>query len=537
MGDWGDAQIPATAGTGVSEHRRVVVIGAGFAGIGLGIRLLQEGIDDFVVLEKAAEVGGTWEANTYPGIQCDIPSHLYSLSFMPNPGWSRTFSEGAEIWDYLRRCAREGGVTPHLRLGCEVLAAEWDEAEQRWVIETSKGPLSASVLIAATGGLSEPAIPDIPGLGSFGGALFHSARWDHEQEIRGKRVAVVGTGASAIQIVPQLQPEAEKLFVFQRTPPWVMPHRDRPIGRIERRLYQRFPLAQRLSRGWSYLLRESIVPALVGNPDRLKRLERIGRNHLRRQVPDPELRARLEPSYRLGCKRILPSNEWYPALQKPNVELISGGVSEFRREGPVGADGSLREVDVVVMATGFNVAHPEFGRRLKGPEGTLGETYESEGAQAYLGAAAAGFPNLFTLAGPNTGLGHTSIIYMIESQLNYVLDALRLIEQRKIGRFEVRTEVQRAYNTDLQRRLSGAVWESGGCANWYLDEHGRNVVIWPRQTWSFRSLTRRFDPSSYLLEPAVSATVSSTDATKASTSSASVSQEHISRTVPASSQT
>ncbi len=326
----------------MSEHHRVAVIGAGFSGIGLGIRMLQEGIDDFIVLEKAAEVGGTWEANTYPGIQCDIPSHLYSLSFMPNPGWTRTFSEGAEIWDYLRRCVRDGGLTPHLRLGCEVLDAEWDEEGKRWRIETSGGSLSATVLIAANGPLSEPAIPDIPGLDGFSGALWHSARWDHEMELRGKRVAVVGTGASAIQIVPRIQPEVEKLYVFQRTPPWVMPHRDRAIPRGERLLYERIPLAQRLSRGWSYLLRESIVPGLIRNPDRLSRMERIGRAHLRRQVQDPALRARLEPSYRIGCKRILPSNDWYPALQAPNVELVSSAVSAMRPQGRSAPTGRRR---------------------------------------------------------------------------------------------------------------------------------------------------------------------------------------------------
>ncbi len=515
-----------------ASHHRVVVIGAGFAGIGLGIRMLREGIDDFVVLEKAGDVGGTWVANTYPGVQCDIPSHLYSFSFMPNPGWTRTFSVGAEIWDYLRRCARDGGVAPHLRLGCELLGAEWDEEETRWRLETSDGPLSATVLVAATGPLSEPAIPEIPGLGSFEGALFHSARWDHGQDLRGKRVAVVGTGASAIQIVPRIQPEVAHLHVFQRTPPWVMPHRDRRIPRAERLLYQRFPPAQRLSRGWSYLLRESMVPALIGNPERLKRIERIGRAHLRRQVPDPQLRARLEPSYRIGCKRILPSSEWYPALQQPNVELVTGGVSEMRPGGPVGADGTMREVDAVVLATGFNVSHPEFGHRLIGPGGTVGQAWESDGAQAYLGAAIAGFPNLFTLLGPNTGLGHNSIVYMIESQLNYLLDALRLMEARQIERIEVRPEVQNAYNADLQRRLAGAVWSSGGCVNWYIDEDGRNVAIWPRQTWSFRRLTRRFDPGSYRLGPAPPAAASAREAEKASTSSGAVSQEHISRTVP-----
>ena len=514
---------------GQVPHHRVVVIGAGFAGIGLGIRMLREGIDDFVVCERADDVGGTWEANTYPGCQCDIPSHLYSFSFMPNPGWSRTFPEQPEIWEYLRRCAESGGVTPHLRLGCEVTDAVWDEAQARWKIETTQGPLSADVLVAGTGPLSEPAIPDIPGLGSFGGAVFHSARWDHEHDLRGERVAVIGTGATAIQVVPAIQPEVGRLHVFQRTPPWVMPHRDRAVSRVERLLYGTLPAAQRALRGFSYALRETMVPALVGNPERLKRIERIGRAHLRRQVPDPELRARLEPSYRIGCKRIVPSNDWYPALQKPNVEVVTDGIAEVRPEGIVGADGVLRELDAIVLATGFNVFDPEFAHRVRGAGGTLAEAWSGDGAQAYLGATVAGFPNLFLLLGPNTGLGHNSIVYMIESQLNYVIDALGVMESQGVDRVEVRPDVQWAYNVDLQRRLAGAVWSSGGCANWYTDDQGRNIAIWPRQTWSFRRLTRRFDCGSYLLEPA---TASASRAANASTSSAVVSQEHISLTVP-----
>lgn len=511
---------------GQPPHHRVVIIGAGFAGIGLAIRMLGEGIDDFAVLERADDVGGTWEANTYPGCQCDIPSHLYSFSFMPNPGWSRTFPEQPEIWDYLRRCARDGGVTAHLQLNCEVTAAEWDEEALRWRIETSGGPLTCDVLAPGTGPLSEPAIPDIPGLDSFRGALFHSARWDHRHDLRGERVAVVGTGASAIQIVPSIQPEVGRLHVFQRTPAWVMPHRDRAVSGIERFLYRVFPPAQRALRGFSYAIRETMVPALVGKPSRLRRIERIGRAHLRRQVPDTDLRARLEPSYTIGCKRILPSHAWYPALQKPNVELVTDGISEVRPEGIVSGDGTLRELDAIVLATGFNVFDPEFAHRVRGPDGTLAEVWSGGGAQAYLGGSVAGFPNLFLLLGPNTGLGHNSIVYMIESQLNYVIDALRVMATQGLGRVEVRLEVQRAYNADLQRRLAGAVWSSGGCTNWYTDQSGRNIAIWPRQTWSFRRLTRRFDPGSYLL-----AAASANDAAKASTSSAVVSQEHISRTV------
>jgi cation diffusion facilitator CzcD-associated flavoprotein CzcO len=512
----------------LNEHHRVVVIGAGFAGIGLAIRMLREGIDDFVVLERADDVGGTWEANTYPGCQCDIPSHLYSFSFMPNPGWSRTFPEQPEIWDYLRRCAADGGVTPHLRLGCEVTGAEWNGEEALWMLDTPGGGLTASILVAGTGPLSEPAVPDIPGLESFRGAAFHSARWDHDHDLHEERVAVIGTGASAIQIVPNIQPEVGRLHVFQRTPPWVMPHRERAVTRAERLLYRAFPPAQRAFRGFSYALRETMVPALVGDPSRLRRIETIGRAHLRRQVHDPELRARLEPSYRIGCKRILPSNDWYPALQEPNVEVVTDSIAEVRPEGILTDDGVLRELDAIILGTGFNVFDPEFSHRVRGRTGTLADAWNREGSQAYLGTSVSGFPNLFLLLGPNTGLGHNSIVYMIESQLNYVIDALRVVDGRGVSRFEVRPEVQHAFNADLQRRLAGAVWSTGGCSNWYIDDHGRNIAIWPRQTWSFRRLTRRFDPGSYLLEPAAAAASS---AARRSTSSGVVSQEHISLTV------
>jgi cation diffusion facilitator CzcD-associated flavoprotein CzcO len=488
-------------GDGAAPHHRVAVVGAGFSGLGAAIRMRQAGIEDFVVLERADEVGGTWQANTYPGCQCDVASHLYSFSFMPNPDWSRGYSHQREIWNYLRRCADRGGVRPHLRLGCEVLEARWVEGDGRWRIETSAGPLTADVVIAGPGGLSEPSIPDFPGLESFAGPVFHSAAWDHDVDLRGKRVAVIGTGASAIQVVPSIQPDVARLDVFQRTPPWIVPHRDRPIGRLKRWLYRTFPPMQKLARAGVYMSREPLVLGLVHRPGLLRAVERIALRHMKRQVPDPELRRRLTPAYRIGCKRILPSNDWYPALGRDNVEVVSDGVAEVRPEGILDRAGNLHELDVIVMATGFKVMDLPIAERLRGREGTLAEAWRDR-MEAYLGTTISGFPNLFLLVGPNTGLGHNSIVYMIESQLNYVLDGLRVMGERELASVEVRPEVQREFNADLQRRLRGTVWDSGGCASWYLDSRGCNRTIWPRQTWSFRRMTRRFDPASYRLEPA-----------------------------------
>ena len=512
-------------GGGSVPHHRVAVIGAGFAGLGAAIRMRQAGIDDFVVLERAHEVGGTWEANTYPGCQCDVASHLYSFSFMPNPDWSRGYSEQPEILDYLRRCADRGGVRPNLRLGCEVLGATWEEGDQRWHIETSTGSLTADVLVAAQGGLSEPSIPDFPGLETFSGPVFHSAAWDHDVDLRGKRVAVIGTGASAIQVVPNIQPEVARLDVFQRTPPWIVPHRDKPIGRVKRFLYRAFPPLQKLARAGIYMSREPLVIGLVHRPRMLRFVERLAKRHMYSQVPDRELRRRLLPDYRIGCKRILPSNNWYPALTKDNVELVSDGVAEVRPEGIVDAADNLHELDVIVMTTGFKVMDVPIAERVRGRNGTLAETW-SGGMQAYLGTTVSGFPNMFMLVGPNTGLGHNSIVYMIESQLNYLIDALRVMERHQLASVEVRPEALAAYNEDLQRRLEGSVWNSGGCASWYLDAHGHNRTLWPRQTWTFRRLTRRFDPVSYRVTAADRRDANS------STSPSVVSQEHISRTTP-----
>jgi cation diffusion facilitator CzcD-associated flavoprotein CzcO len=476
---------------------RIAIVGTGFSGLGMAVRLKREGIDDFVVLERNLGVGGTWWDNTYPGCQCDVPSHLYSFSFAPNPDWSRTYSLQPEIRDYLRDCAERFGITPHIRFGCEVGSASWDEERGLWRLETSDGELTAQVLVAGVGPLSEPAIPDIPGLDRFTGSIFHSARWDHDHDLAGERVAVVGTGASAIQFVPRIQPEVERLHVFQRTPPWILPHTDRPVSRLERRLYRRFPALQRLVRAGIYLGREWLVLAFTGRRELMKLPERLARRHLRRQVRDPELRSRLTPSYTIGCKRILLSNDWYPALTAANVDLITEGIREVRKRSLVNGSGDEIEIDTIVLGTGFRVTDFPAADRIHGRGGrSLSEVWRGS-PQAYLGTSIAGFPNLFMLLGPNTGLGHNSMVFMIESQIAHVIRCLRAIDERGAQAIEVREQAQADFNHELQRELAGSVWNAGGCKSWYIDRTGRNTTIWPRFTWQFRRSARSFEPSAY----------------------------------------
>src|SRR3954454_7883373 len=449
-------QDPQTEASGAKTHFRVAIVCSGFAGLGMAIRLKQEGEDDFVVFERAGDVGGTWRDNTYPGCQCDVPSHLYSFSFAPNPDWSRTFSKQPEIQDYLRRCAGHFDVLPHVRFHHAVEDARWDEGRQVWEIETSAGRFTAQVLVAGMGGLSEPKIPNIAGLDRFDGPAFHTAQWDHEADLRGKRVAVIGTGASSIQVVPHIQPEVEQLHLFQRTPAWIMPHPDRPLSEREHTLYRRFPLLQRAMRGAIYWARETFVIPFV--KPRLARFpETQARKFIAKQVKDPELRRKLTPDYTIGCKRILISNDFYPAVAKPNVSVETGGIREVRERSIVTADGRELDVDVIIFGTGFHVTDMPAARRVRGRDGrTLSETWAGS-MQAYLGTSIAGFPNLFMLVGPNTGLGHNSIVFMIESQVEYVLGALRTMGRRAVASVDVRHEVQDSYNAGLQEQLEGTV--------------------------------------------------------------------------------
>jgi cation diffusion facilitator CzcD-associated flavoprotein CzcO len=478
------------------RHRRIVIVGAGFSGLGMAIRLKQSGIEDFAVLERAPDVGGCWHFNTYPGCRCDVPSHLYSFSFAPNPGWTQTYSPQAEIRDYLRRCADEFQIRPHLLTGVEVQGAAWHEDEQRWVLDTSAGTLTASVLISGMGPLTEPKLPEVPGIESFEGKTMHSARWDHDYELSGKRVASIGTGASAIQYVPAIQEKVEKLYVFQRTAPWIMPHSGRPISDRERSLFRRQPAVQKLVRGTVYLTKEMLVLGFVKYPRLMGALERLSRSHMQKQVSDHELLEKLTPEYALGCKRILPSNHWYPALQQPNVEVVAGSLREVRPHSVVGSDGLEREVDAIIFGTGFHVADPPVAEQVRGRDGRLMREVWGGTPRAYLGTSVPDFPNLFLLLGPNTGLGHSSMVLMIETQIEHVLQAIRAMERRGASTIEVRRRVCEEFNQQVDARMEGTVWDSG-CASFYLDATGRNGVLWPDWTWRFRRLATRFDAEAY----------------------------------------
>jgi cation diffusion facilitator CzcD-associated flavoprotein CzcO len=476
----------------------VLVVGAGFSGLGTAIKLKEHGYDDFVVLERGDDVGGTWHFNTYPNCGCDVPSHLYSFSFAPNPDWTRTYSRQPEIRDYLQRTTDEFGIRPHVRTNTTVQSAAWDEDTGRWTVSTDRGDVRTRVLVAGMGPLAEPRIPDIPGLEDFQGEVMHSARWDHDYDLKGKRVASVGTGASAIQYVPAIQPDVEKLHVFQRTPPWIMPHTDRPTKGWERRLYEAVPGLEKAIRGGVYAARELLVLGFVKQPKLMGVVERLARKHIERSIPDPELREKVTPDYTIGCKRILPSNMWYPALTQDNVELVTKGVERITEHSVIDADGTEREVDAIIFGTGFQVTDMPVGKAVKGREGkTLDEVWKGS-PNAYLGTAIPGFPNMFLLLGPNTGLGHSSMIYMIESQVAHVMEALDAMRDRGADTVEVRAEVAERFNREIDKRHEGAVWNTG-CASWYLDDTGRNATLWPDWTFRFRHRAAQFEPRAYEL--------------------------------------
>ncbi|MEU0115553.1 NAD(P)/FAD-dependent oxidoreductase [Streptomyces bobili] len=490
------------------KHVRVAVIGSGFGGLGAAVRLRQEGITDFVVLERASGVGGTWRDNSYPGCACDVPSHLYSFSFAPNPDWPRTFSGQEHIRAYLEHVADVFRLRPHIRFDSEVKRMTWNPELLRWDIETAGGTsqasgsgggtLSADVVVSATGPLSDPRIPEIPGLESFPGKVFHSARWDHDYDLTGKRVAMVGTGASAIQIVPAIQPKVAGLTLFQRTPPWVMPRVDRAISGAERWLHKQVPSTAQARRGLLWAIRELQVQAFTKHPNELGFVERLAKANMARAVKDPALRAKLTPDYRIGCKRILLSSEYYPALTRPNVDVVASGLSEIRGHTLVAADGSEAEVDAIIFGTGFRVTDMPIAERVVGADGrTLAESWK-DGMESLRGAAAAGFPNWMTIIGPNTGLGNSSMILMIESQLNYMADYLRQLDVLG-GRaaLDARPSAVHAWNRRVQDRMRRTVWNTGGCTSWYLDAGGRNTTIWPGTTSEFRRATRRVDLAEY----------------------------------------
>ncbi len=476
----------------------VAVLGSGFSGLGMAIALEKAGRRSYAVFEKAHDVGGTWRENTYPGCACDVPSHLYSFSFEKNPDWSRMYPTQPEIQRYLRRTAEKYRVLPRIRFGARVARVAFDEGAGLWDVTTADGRRTrARVVVSGMGGLHEPAFPELPGLARFAGTAFHSAQWRHDVDLSGKSVAVVGTGASAIQLVPQIAERVGRLHLFQRTPPWIVPKLDRPIRRWERGLFAKLPALMTLFRGSIYCRMEFGALGFVVNPRFMRGVQQIALRHLAQQVADPDLRAKLTPSYTIGCKRILIANDYYPALQRENVELVTDAIAEVSERGVITRDGRERPVDVLIFGTGF---HP-FAIGQTEVVGRGGRTLDTEwagGAEAHLGITVAGYPNLFFLMGPNTGLGHNSMVYMIESQIEYVMDALRQLDRYDARLLDVRAETQRAYNAALQGRIGHTVWSSG-CKSWYIGGSGKNATLWPGFTFEYRSKTRTVDLAEYRL--------------------------------------
>jgi cation diffusion facilitator CzcD-associated flavoprotein CzcO len=492
----------AAAGTSAVRAVRVAVIGSGFAGLAMGIALKRRGEDDFVLLERGDDVGGTWRDNTYPGAACDVQSNLYSFSFALNPDWPRSYSEQPEIQAYLQATADRFDVRGNCVFGADVTAARWDDDARRWHVTTTAGDFRARVLISAAGALADPTYPDIPGLESFEGTVMHSARWDDTHDLSGERIAVIGTGASAVQIVPAIQPRVESVTVYQRTPAWVVPRTDHPVKPLMRFLYRFVPGLQKAVRAALYLMREFLVLGMAKRRAFLKPVQALAKAHLTKQVRDPKLRAALTPDYTIGCKRILISNDYYPAVAAPNAELVTAGIAEVRPRSIVDRDGVERPTDTIVLATGFHVTDLPIAEKICGRGGhTLAQEW-ADGMVSNRSAAVAGFPNLFLLVGPNVGVGHTSMVYMIESQVSYVDSALRAMEAEGLDLLETTPEAQQAYRDLIAEKSRGTVWLTGGCASWYLDKQGHNTTLWPDFTFRFRKLTRTLDRENYVGTPA-----------------------------------
>ena len=483
------------------SHTHVAIIGTGFGGLGAAIRLRQAGIRDFVIFERADSVGGTWRDNTYPGCACDVPSHLYSFSFAPNHRWSRSFSRQPEIRAYLEDVADRYALRRSIRFNTEVREARWNESTRRWHLTTTHGDLTADALISATGPLSEPSLPDIPGLDAFPGETFHSARWNHDYDLTGKRVAVIGTGASAIQIVPEIQPKVAHLTLYQRTPAWVMPRRDRRVTKAEHWLYENVPPTQRLARLGIYVTRESSVGAFVKRPGLLKAAERLALRNLKRTIHDETLRAKLTPTYVMGCKRILLSDDFYPALARPNTTVVGSGLAKVDGSTLIAQDGTAHEADAIVFATGFHTVDLPIADRIYGlGDRSLAEVWGGD-LRALRGTTVSGFPNLCLVIGPNTGLGHNSMVHIIESQLTYIVDYLLTMDRLGAAALDARQAAQDRWCAEVERRMASTVWATGGCVSWYLNPAGRNPTLWPASTVRFRRETRHLDPDEYTLIP------------------------------------
>ena len=482
------------------EQKDIVIIGSGFSGLCMAIKLKATGMHNFTIIEKEKEVGGTWYVNTYPAAACDVESHLYSFSFEPKADWTRTYPKQKEILEYQKHCAEKYKIRPHIKFNTTVTTAVFDEKENTWEITTDKNEtIKAKVFITGVGPLSDPLYPTIKGLENFEGVKFHSAHWDHSFDYKGKKVAVIGSGASAIQFVPELAKDAAKLVLFQRTPPWVFPKPDRPFKEKELKYFKYIPGYRWYYRQKIYWTYEKTAVGFVKDPTLLKHASQSIERYIRKTFKDPVMQEKLIPKYTLGCKRILYSNNWYPTLLRENVNVVSDKVSQVNKNSITTVDGNEYPVDAIVYATGFKATEHLSKIHIVGKKGLVFEELRKKDGDAYLGSTTYGFPNMFMLVGPNTGVGHTSIIYIIESQVAYIMDALKYIKSKKIKSFEVKDEVLKAYNIELAKKMEGTVWNAGGCNSWYKDEKGKIPTVLPDFTYNFRKMTKKFVPEKYIL--------------------------------------
>ncbi len=477
----------------------VLILGAGFSGIGMGIKLKQAGIENFTILEREDEVGGTWRDNIYPNAGCDVHSHLYSYSFEPNPEWSRAFSGWKEILEYIKDITAKHNLRPHIQFNKEVVSAHFDEANGLWTVKTSDGETYvARAVVSAAGGLTNPAYPKIPGLDSFKGEAVHTARWDNNLDLRGKRVAMIGSGASAIQTGPGIAPEVENLDVYQRTPSWIIPKPDREIGAMEKSLYRNVPGLLKARRWMLYWFYEARGPFIISDKPWIKKIlqEGLALRHMKKQLKDPELREACTPDYQIGCKRILISNDWYPMLERDNVSLITDGIEKITPTGVVTADGQEHPCDVIVTATGFKVSISNAPFEIIGRDGlSLKKAWEG-GAEAYKGITVSGFPNLFFMLGPNTGPGHNSVLVYTEMQIDYALQAIEMLRDEDLKYLDVKQDVQDEFNEEMQKRMENTAWTSG-CNSWYLSDDGKNSTLYPGLNVEYRLRTRKLKTDEY----------------------------------------
>lgn len=479
---------------------QVAIIGAGFGGLAMAIRLLQANIYDFIILEKANDVGGTWRENQYPGAACDVQSHMYSLSFAPKTDWSKRYAEAPEIFDYIQDLITDYNLKKYIKFNQEVVTTKYDEQALNWKLDLKDGTqIEAQFIVFASGPLHVAQIPKIKGIEKFKGKVFHSSHWDHDYNLNDKSVASIGTGGSAIQYIPEIAPKVKQLYVLQRTPAWVIPRDERAYNPLDKKLFNRFEWFRKLHRARLYWSNESRVVPIV-KPQIMKYGQKLAEAFIKFQIKDKELAKKLTPDYVMGCKRILISNKYFPTFNRQNVDLVTDGIQELTENSIITKDGKERQIDCLIYGTGF-ITDPRIYLKSFACYGAQGlELKEAwkEGAESYYGVTTKGFPNLFQLLGPNTVLGHNSVIFMIESQVNYILQLIQLVNKTQTQAIVVRENVQNQFNDAVQKKMQGTVWQSG-CVSWYQQDGGKNFALWPTYTWKYWLETRKINPSDYQL--------------------------------------